>query len=134
MCGRCRRLADVRVGASVKVKGYSDLIRTLNYLGGDIKKEVKAEIRKAGEGTKRDAMLRAAAAGWSAKTVSGYRVVVRMRGVAVEQSRRRTTGKHRKFGGVQMRKALIPARNANFAQALRDMENAVQAIVKRAGR
>lgn len=118
---------SVRVG----VRGYSDLIRTINYIGGDFKKTVKAELREVGEDTRRDASAAAARKGWSARTVTGYRVVVRQRGIAVEQARRRTTGTQRKFGGQQMREALIPSRDKNVEAATKRMETALQRIVDR---
>lgn len=39
----------------------------------------------------------------------GYKIRVRARGVAVEQSLRRTTGEHPFFGTLQMEQALVPA-------------------------
>ena len=122
-------MADI--STTVRVNGYSDLIRTLNYIGGDFKRTVKDEIRKVGEATRDDAAATAAEKGWSARTVSGYRVVVRQRGVAVEQSRRRTTGKQRKYGGEQMVKALIPARDRNVDESRKQMEAALQRVIDR---
>ena len=119
------------IGVTVRVEGYSDLIRTINYIGGDFKKEVKDELRQIGEDTRRDSAAVAANKGWSAKTVTGYRTIVRVRGISVEQSRRRTTGKQRKFGGVQMTRALIPSRDKNVEQARVRMEKALQAIITR---
>ena len=46
---------------------------------------------------------------YSEKTAAGYRVYVRARGVSVEQSLRKTTGKRPDWGRIQMKDALIPA-------------------------
>lgn len=119
--------------SSVRVQGYEDLIRTINYIGGDTKKAVKEELRKVGESTRAGAAERASRKGFSARTVTGYRVVVRQRGIAVEQARRKTTGKQTKFGSVQMRKALLPARDASVEQAQAEMERALERIVRRFG-
>ena len=121
--------SDLNIG--VQVNGYSDLVRTINYVGGDFKKQVKDELRQVGEETRQDAAATALRKRWSTKTATGYRVVVRVRGIAVEQSRRRTTGKQRKFGGVQMREALVPARDRNVDEARARIEKALQAIITR---
>jgi hypothetical protein len=62
---------------------------------------------------------------YSSTSAAGYRVRVRQRGVSVEQSLRKTTGRRPDYGALQMRKALLPARadtreeiEAKFEEAL----------------
>ena len=73
---------------------------------------LRDEIRQAGD-TVRDRRRRASSQRYDAKSAAGYRVIVRQRGVAVEQALRKTTGIHPEFGALQMRRALVPALDEN---------------------
>lgn len=90
----------------LRVKGYRELLRACDRASKDIKREVRSALRAVGE------IVRARASSLfedaSPKSAAGYRVRVRQRGVAVEQSLRRTTGTRPDFGALQMREALVP--------------------------
>jgi hypothetical protein len=61
---------------------------------------------------------------YDGRSAAGYKVRVRARGVAIEQSLRRTTGEHPQFGSLQMRTALLPAlaeEGDNVRQAIGNM-------------
>ncbi len=64
----------------------------------------------------------------SQKSAAGYRVRVRQRGVAVEQSLRKTTGTRSDFGELQMRQALLPALEANEDRVESAMEAAIDTV------
>jgi len=87
---------------TIVVRGYKELLRASKDAGTGIRKEVRVAFGEAGE------IVRAGAAqelsGYSAKSAAGLKVRVRQRGVAVEQSLRKTTGPRarRNFPGIQM--------------------------------
>jgi hypothetical protein len=55
-------------------------------------------------------------------------VVVRQRGIAVEQSRRRTTGKRPDFGALQMTRALMPSLDEHEAETMQELERAMDEV------
>lgn len=65
---------------------------------------------------------------YNARTAANYRVVVRQRGVAVDQRLRKTTGLHPEYGALQMRKALLPALAANQELIERELERALDRV------
>lgn len=73
----------------------------------DTKKQIRAAFRGVGNIVKVEAAH--LFADRDQKSASGYRTVVRQRGVSVEQSLRRVTGKRGDYGALQMREALLPA-------------------------
>lgn len=92
---------------TVRVKGLSELQRDFRKMGGELPREVRQELKRTGEVVRTEAVP--LFEDISPRSASGYRVRVRIRGVAVEQSRKRTTGRRPDFGALQMRRALIPA-------------------------
>src|SRR4029077_5411838 len=94
-------------GATLRVEGYRQLMQALAKSDKATRKAVRDELRHAGDQVKTGASLRFART--DARSAAGYRTRVRQRGVAVEQSLRKTTGKHPEFGALQMRRALIPS-------------------------
>lgn len=118
---------------TVRVRGLNETLRAFRYIGGDLNKEVRAELKQVGEIVRRDASVRASAKGYGARTQSGYRTRVRQKGVAVEQSRRKTTGKRPEFGALQMRKVLIPARSDNYDEVIKGLEKALDNLAREAG-
>lgn len=48
--------------------------------------------------------------------------------MAVEQSIRKTTGKHPEYGSLQMRRALLPALMANQVEMERELERTLDRI------
>jgi hypothetical protein len=94
-------------------------------MGGDLPKEVRRELKEAAEPVRLEAQRLFAPV--SARSAAGYRVRVRSRGVAVEQSKRRTTGKHPEFGRMQIGRALIPA----LERKSDDVEDALAGMIDR---
>jgi hypothetical protein len=94
-----------------------------------IRKEVRSALRDAGQQVREDAAQKTAGKLRSPKSAAGYRVVVRQRGVFVEQSLRKTTGLRPKWGGTQMRDSLIPALEEDKDDTARRMEEAMQNVV-----
>jgi hypothetical protein len=93
--------------ATIVVKGYKEFLRASKNAGTATNREVRATFREVGEIVRQDAAQRLTK--YSTVSAAGLKVRVRQRGVAVEQSLRKTTGAHPQYGGLQMRKALLPA-------------------------
>jgi Holliday junction resolvasome RuvABC endonuclease subunit len=92
-------------------KGDKELERAFRQLRKETLAGLRPALRQVGEIVRREGQ--ALFERYDPKSAAGYRVVVRMRGVAVEQRYRRTTGEHPEFGPLQMEKALVPALEAN---------------------
>lgn len=110
------------------VSGYRELLRACDRAGKESKKEVRNALRAVAEPVRLEAVQLFSPI--DVRSAANYRVVVRQRGVAVEQRLRKTTGKHPEYGALQMRKALIPALNANVAVVDREMERAIDRIAR----
>ncbi len=64
-----------------------------------------------------------------------YGISVRRTGVvAVEQRRRRTTGKHPEFGALQMKDALVPALEHNEGRIVKAMDEVLADLERKWGR
>jgi hypothetical protein len=116
-------------GATLQVHGYQQLMQALAKADKATRKTVRDELRQAAEHVRVEAGLRFATT--DAKSARSYRTRVRQRGVAVEQSIRRTTGRHPEFGALQMRRALVPALTANEERTIREMEQALDRVCDR---
>ena len=92
---------------TVRVKGLRETRRAFRKLSKDLDKEVRDGLREAAKPVHEEASNLFAR--YDADSAGGYRIRVRQRGVAVEQSKRRTTGLRPDYGKLQMRRALIPA-------------------------
>lgn len=113
-------------GATLRVEGYRELLRALQTADKESKREIRSEFRKVGDIVKNDAVR-----GFSpvnARTAAGFKTRVRQKGVAVEQSLRKTTGLHPEWGSYQMRHALLPALMANEDDTERAMEKAMDRV------
>jgi hypothetical protein len=113
-------------GATLQVKGYQAFMRALVLADKADRKAVRTEFRKFGDIVRRDAVQRFSPV--NARSAGGYRTRVRQRGVAVEQSIRKTTGVHPEYGSLQMRRALVPALWANEDDLIRDLEQALDRV------
>src|SRR5215831_10094165 len=91
-----------------------------------LRKEIRDTFRQAGDSVRSEAAIRFSTT--DVKSAIGYRTRVRQRGVIVEQSLRRTTGKHPKYGRLQMRRALLPALAHQEPQTIRKMEQALDHV------
>lgn len=95
----------------------------------DVNRETRAALRDVGEVARRDSSRRFAPI--NARSAAGYKTRVRQKGIAVEQSLRKTTGKHPEYGALQMRKALLPALMSNQDELERELERAIDRIADR---
>lgn len=112
--------------ATLSVKGYRELMRAYQQADRDSRKELRAALKHAGEIVQRDAARFISPI--SSRTAAGYKIRVRQRGVAVEQSLRKTTGAHPEWGSYQMRHALLPALMVNEDEVERRMEAALDIV------
>jgi len=110
----------------VLVVHYRDVVRGLKDCEKQERAAVRKVLRQAGDAVKQDAAGRIAPK--DGKTAAGYRVYVRQRGVAVEQSLRKTTGAHPGWGAYQMRRALVPAALDKQDETERAIEHALDVI------
>jgi hypothetical protein len=111
------------------VSGLKQLLKASKDAGTATNREVRAALRQSGEIVRDDAARRLSH--YSAKSAAGLKVRVRQRGIAVEQSLRKTTGPRARanYGSLQMRKALLPALNENEVAVEAEMEKALDKIV-----
>lgn len=96
-------------------------------MGKDTKRLVRGKLREAAEPIRREASARFLK--YHPRSAAKYGISVRKVGtVSVEQRLRKSAdvGRRRSnFGGLQMRKALIPALGSNADQVERKVEEAV---------
>src|SRR3954468_2451228 len=111
---------------TLAVAGYTDLLRALKTADRETRLGVRATLRHAGDATRAAATSRLAAV--DTRSAAGYKVRVRQRGVAVEQSLRKTTGQHPEWGAYQMRHALLPALHDTEEETNRRMEAALDLV------
>lgn len=116
-------------GATLRVEGYREFMQLMARTDRASRKAVRDEIRKAGEHVRVDAA--GLFSPTDARTAAGYKTRVRQRGVAVEQSLRKTTGKRPDFGALQMRRALLPALYGNEDRTIRELQQAFDRIAAR---
>jgi hypothetical protein len=127
----------------VSYTGLSQLVKALHEIQPAIESEFNAELKAIGEVVASDAARRfaglpahgspATAASYR-RTASGFKSRVRAGGrVTVEQTRRRKTGRRGDYGGLMMRRALLPARAAHLDEAAERAERAVGRALSRAG-
>lgn len=95
------------------ITGYSELIVSLKALPKATEVALKAGFRKIGQmvatDARRDFTGGVARSASVEKTAAGFRPYVRIRGVEVDQTLRKTTGLRGDWGVRQMRVGLIPA-------------------------
>ena len=101
-------------------------MRACAHAEPDTKRYVREAFRKVGDSVKLDAVQRFAPI--DARSAAGYRTRVRQRGVIVEQSLRKTTGKHPEYGALQMKRALLPAQAQQEPETIRRIEEAIDKV------
>lgn len=95
---------------TIKVEGYREFLRACDRAGKETRREVRKTFRQVGDIVRQEARVNMRdLEPRSPKTEQGFRTVVRTRGVDVEQTKRKTTGKRGDWGDTQMKRALIPA-------------------------
>jgi hypothetical protein len=116
-----------RTGLVTKgIFGPRGMLRACDRAGKESKREGRNAFKEAGDIVRVEATHRFQPI--DARSAAGYRTRVRQRGVAVEQSLRRTTGEHPEFGSLQMRRALIPALDARSDRVERELEHAIDKV------
>jgi hypothetical protein len=118
-------------GSAVRVKGLRELQSAFRKVNRDLSKELRAELKQVGEVVRADATSRFA--GIDPRSAAGYKVRVRQRGVAVEQSLRRVTGLRGDYGALQMRRALLPSMESEEDKVVRGLEDMLDRLGRSAG-
>ena len=118
----------------VRVKGYREFVRAINRAGPETKAAVTIALKAIGEPVREDAARRLET--YSQRSVAshkrsaqGFKVKVNVNTLKVQQSIRKTTGKHPEYGALQMRRALLPARTANNLRTREEFEKALDVVV-----
>jgi len=108
---------------TIAVRGLGPLIRDFSKLSKEASKQLRDELRKVAAPVAIDAKFREQ--DYGSKEPGGVKVVVRQRGVAVEQTLRRSplpSRNRRNFGELQMRNVFIPALEDNVDVVNRRVE------------
>jgi hypothetical protein len=113
-------------GATLRVEGYRQLMQAFARADKEQRRYVRSTLKDVGEIVRRDAVRFFSPV--NAHSAGGYRTRVRQRGVAVEQSLRKTTGAHPEWGSYQMRHALLPALMSNEDDTARAMDQAMDKV------
>ena len=113
-------------GSTLKVNGYREFLWACSNADRETKRYVRGTFRSVGDTVKTDAALRLGTI--SSRSAAGFKTRVRQRGIAVEQSLRRTTGRRPDWGATQMRRALLPALEENEGRTVREFEQAVDKV------
>ncbi len=111
---------------TLRVVGYREFMRATARADRESKRYIRGVFKQVGEHVRADAAGRMG--NIDSRSAAGYRVAVRQRGVAVNQSIRKTTGDRPDYGGLQMRKALLPALMANGDEMNRELELALARV------
>ncbi|HSE44718.1 MAG TPA: hypothetical protein VLA89_05250 [Gemmatimonadales bacterium] len=121
-------MADRGLQGSLEVKGYREFIRATNRAEKESKRFVRDSFRQVGEVVRIPAADDLRDLQPTGKSAAGLRTVVRTRGVDVEQSLRKVTGKRPDWGKTQMRKILIPNLESHEREIERKMEEKLDDI------
>lgn len=111
---------------AIRVRGLRELQRTLQQADKETRKQVRAVLKETGEIVRKEGANRFESI--DSGSAHGFKVRVRQRGVSVEQSKRKTTGKRGDYGQLQMRKALDPAVKDKHDEIVREFEQALDKI------
>jgi hypothetical protein len=99
---------------AVRLIGLDELDKSFRKMRKEVLRELRPQLRKAGEVVR--AKGQSLFSPISPKSAAGYKVRVRQRGVAVEQTLPRVTGLRPDFGALQMNRALLPALASSESQ------------------
>ncbi len=117
---------SAQTGQTLVASGYAELVRASKFLIPAEQKETRAALARSGEIIRADAAPRFDK--YSSRSAAGFRVRVRVRGVEVEQSLRKTTGARPDWGDLQMKKGLLPALYHNQDEAAAEFEKAIDIV------
>lgn len=112
--------------STVRVTGLKELNRAINKADRDTQKLLKAPFKRVGEIVRADAESKFSA--YDSRSAGGYRVKVQVKGVKVEQSLRKVTGKRGDYGALQMRRAMQPALDDKQPEVIVEMNKALDEI------
>jgi hypothetical protein len=115
-------------GKTLQVTGYREFLRACDRGEKETKKYVRGSFREVGDIVRRDAEQLTGHRLRSPRSAAGYRTRVRARGVAVEQSLRRTTGRRPDWGATQMGESLVPALTDNEQRVIAGMAQAIDTV------
>lgn len=111
---------------TVRVKGLREFQRAANKAEKETKKVVRDRLKEAGDVVRQEAARLFSPI--NAKSAAGYRTRARIGSVFVEQSLRKTTGLHPRYGSLQMRRALLPALEAESDEVERRLRLAANEL------
>jgi hypothetical protein len=129
---------------TIVVEGLAPLLRDFNRLSKTATKQLREAIRPIAAPVALDVKFRESDTGalgktggkthsFGARTVSGVKVIVRQRGVSVEQTRKKTADVQRRrgnFGDLQMKRAFLPALADNAAAIERRTAEFLDAMIE----
>jgi hypothetical protein len=93
---------------TVHIRGYREFLRATNRAEKASKRFVRDNFKEVGEVVRVPAADDLRTLQPTGKSAAGLRTIVRARGVNVEQTLRKVTGKRPDWGATQMRKILLP--------------------------
>lgn len=106
-----------------------ELQRALRQVDKSLERDLKDELKKAGEPVARSAASKLAR--WRGASTD-VRVHPLGKGVFVRQQARKVTGLRGDFGALQMRDAFIPALDENQHRIVADIEDALDRWIRQA--
>lgn len=119
-------------GTTVRVKGLKELNRAINRADKESKKLMKDRFKQVGEIVASDGRSRFSRI--DSGSAAGFKTKALTKGVKVEQSRRKVTGKRGDYGALQMRTALVPALQAKRDDVIDELNRALDDVADIIGR
>lgn len=110
---------------ALKLRGYREFLRACDRAEKGTKKEVRTAFREVGQVVQQEWQGRFRPI--DERSAAGLRVRVRQRGVAVEQSLRKTTGTRPDYGALQVRVG-VQALEAKEDEVEHQMERALDRV------
>lgn len=116
---------------TVRVEGLRELQRAFKNSDRELAKQLTRELKDAADIVRQDAVARFMRI--SPASAAGFRPRARIGNAAVEQSRKRTTGKRGDFGALQMNVALLPALQSKQDEVIDHIDAMLDRIGKAEG-
>jgi hypothetical protein len=114
---------------TLRITGYREFLRACDHAGKDVKRETRGAFKKVGEIVRLD--MQQLFAKYDARSAAGYRTYVRLRGIDVEQSLGKVTGRRPDYADLQVRKAAEPAVADKENEVLRAFDHALGTVSRR---
>lgn len=116
----------------IRTVGLDELYKALAEVEPELHGAVQDGLRETGDVVRDDSQERFAE--YDAASAAGFRTRVRAAGrVVVEQSRRKTTGRHPRFGDLMVRKGFLPAYFAKENEMQVIFDRQVAGVLRAAG-